>query len=211
MDKEPKMKKLGKSPITMSKNRRKYNATLTYGEARTLQGNESDVSLTIPRGAHGVYMTRVHTDYTMFPHVISDAECIVGPLVEVEHVGKAVDSLTYILKIPHCVQNKKLWESIKVRRGNPNNGIASTEVQQRSQPGGDDDYFVIDEKFITIYTSHFTLFTCTSCDNSCNATVMTFLFAQLRHVQKHYVTKVKVKAFLCSDLYRIADFKTVST
>ena len=196
----------------MSMNRRKYNATVTYGEARTLQGNGSEVSLTIPRGVHGVCMTTVHTDHTMFPHVIPESECIVGPLVEVEHVGKGAEkerSLTYMPKIPHCIQNKELWKSIKVRRGNPKNGIDFTDLQQRFQPGDDGDYYVIDEKFITIYTSHFTLFTCTSCNNSCNATIMTFLVAQLRHLPKYDVTKVKAKVFLCSDLYRIEDFRNV--
>ena len=201
---------IGSCPITMMKQRRLYNATVTHGEARTLQGDGSDVSLTIPTGSQGVYMTRVHTDHTRFPWVIPNEECIVGPLVEVEHIRTQETDIVHKLKIPHCVRNKKLWKYIKVRKGNPNNGTEFTEIEQRFQPRGDGDYYAIDEKYITIYTSHFTLFTCTSCKkNSCNATVMAFLVGQLRNLTKHRITKVKVKAFLCSELYRIADFKNV--
>ena len=176
-----------------------------------LQGVGSDVSLTIPPGTQGVYMTGVHTDHTMFPSVIPKEECIVGPLVEVEHLGtiKKTSKTMYKLQIAHCVQNQDLWEFIRVRRGDPNKGIEFTELTQREKHVGASDYYVIDENYITIFTSHFTLFTCTNCKNSCNATVMAFLVGELEHLLEYGVTKVKVKAFLCSDLFTIADFKNV--
>ena len=121
----------GRCPITMSKNRRKYNVTVSHGQPRMLQGSCSDVSVTIPPGTQGVYMTRVHTDDVMFSSVIPKDECLVGPLVEVEHLGtiKETSKMVYTLQIPHCVQNQKLWKFIRVRRGNPNKGIEFTELQ----------------------------------------------------------------------------------
>ena len=64
---------------------RNYNITVSRGEARTLQGDGSNVSLHIPKGSPGVFMTSVHTDLSRFQGAVPPDECIVGPIVEVTH------------------------------------------------------------------------------------------------------------------------------
>ena len=73
---------MGPCPIAIQK----FNATVTDGEARILQGDGSGVSLNIPAGSQGLYMTRVHTDHSMFRETVPDYECLVGPSVQVEHL-----------------------------------------------------------------------------------------------------------------------------
>ena len=105
------------TPITMYKNCRKYNATVSLGYSKTLQGDGSDVSLTTHNGAHRVFMTRVHTDHSRLNEVIPDEDCLVGPLVEAEYIPLSLDTSdgVHILRVPHYVQDEDLWKYDKVR------------------------------------------------------------------------------------------------
>ena len=80
-----------------------------------------------------------------------------------------------------------------------------------TETADEDESYEIDNKFITIFTRKFSTFVCTSCDNSCQATVMLFLLGNLEQRRENNDTLTKIKSFLCSDLYRIKDFRKVST
>ena len=196
----------------MFKNQRQWVATVTQGKGRTLQGDGSDVSLTIPAGVHGVYMTRVHTEHSRFINVIPDDECLVGPLVEVAHhapsdeVKEIADP--YVLKIPHCIRDQKNWRFIKVRSGSIYKQQPFRELPSYDGCKGE-SYFKIDRHFITVYTYHFCHFTCTMCKKSCPAAARVFLGGSLSSSSSDNRTDVEIKAFLCSFLYLIPDFKKV--
>ena len=201
----------------MYKNKRKYNATVTRGEARILQGDGSDVSLAIPEGAPGVYKTRVHTDQSRFKGLIPDDECLVGPLVEVvqrdlKSIKLQVEEMNspYILKIPHCVAQCENWRFIKVRKGSIYKQKPFTEISSQDTSDGG-TFFTIDSHFITIFTYHFCLFTCTMCKQSCPAAATVFLGGSITTEEEEKTTDVEIKPFLCSFLYQIKDFKKVGS
>ena len=115
----------------MYQNSKRYNVTTSHGESKVLQGDGSEVSLTLPHGSQGVYMTSVHTDQSRFHGVIADNECIISPLVEVENIPfqeiddkeETPQKIMYVISIPHCLSNEdmwkqELWKFIKVKHGN---------------------------------------------------------------------------------------------
>ena len=197
----------------MYKNLRRTFATVTQGEPRILQAPDSDVSLHIPEGSEGLFTMKVHTDHTRFPGVIPDKECIISPIVEIEHKKqeekiKDKDSPFYTVKIPHSLRNIAQYKTVRVKRGEGYKKIIFHELPLRSE--ADRESYEIDEKFIKIFTRKFSTFVCTSCGNSCQATVMLFLLGYLEQRQETNDTLTQIKSFLCSDLYSIKDFREVS-
>ena len=106
----------------MYKGGKKYCATVANGQAKILQGDGSDVSLTISPGSQGVYMTTVNIDHSRFKDIIPSSDkpdCIIGPFVEAEHIGASDDLKTddlkmHTIKIPHSLRKEKYWKDIKV-------------------------------------------------------------------------------------------------
>ena len=199
----------------MYKNRRQYIATVVHGEGSVLRGPNSDVSLKIPRGARGVFISRVHTDHTRFNGVIPENECIIGPLVEFGHLGEKENEEEvekhYEIRIPHCIPDKELWKHIKVRNGSIfNKRKPFQEVPRKDNSPNAELYYQINEHYIQIFTRHFCHFTCSLCNYSCSASAMVFLFGKLAKSLATFKTSVQVKAFLCSKLFSIADFTVVS-
>ena len=207
----------GLSQMTMQQNRREYNATVTHGEARTLQGDGSDVSLDIPEGSQGVYMTRVHTDHTDFKDVIPEEECFIGPPVEVEHLSDGdKDNNIHVLHIPHCITDEDIWKQglyklIKVRRGNKFKNQHLEEVPMWTVAQGRSTYFEVKSSHIVIYTSGFSFFTCSICKKVCAASARIYLYGNLSQSTEERMTIVKVKPYICSSLYKIEDYRKVRT
>ena len=200
---------MGNCPLIMYQNLRRTIATVSQGEARILQAPDSDVSLQIPEGSKGLFTMRVHTDHIKFRHLIPPGECIIAPPVEVEHtkLSKEVCDIQpslYVIKIPHSLRNTTQYQTIKVRRGE-----GFHELPVRSEAGENNTY-EINQQFITIYTTKFSPFICTSCQNTCQATVMLFLLGYLEPRQEADDTLTQIKSFICSDLYRVKDFREVS-
>ena len=179
-------------PMTMQKNWRRYIGTVSRGEARRLQGEDSDVSLDIPPGLPGVYLCRVHTDHTRFTRhgIVPESECIIGPFVEFEFkqlqnkpddkVKKSPEAFFEIC-IPHCLSEPELWKNIKVRHGNifpGENGQVDEihEISSKANEKNTDMYYEITEKFINIFTREFCHFTCTACNKKCNPKTLILLF-----------------------------------
>ena len=196
-------------PITMVKNLRQYNATVCKGEARTLKAPQSDVSLSLPKGSKGLFISRAHTDHFRFKDFIPDEECIIGPPIELEQPEKQKDGVFYIIKIPHCLPDKKSWKDIKVRYGNIHRRKQFQEVPRRGMMSNGDMYFEVKDGFILIYTQHFSHFTCTACNRTCNSAIA-FLFGNLRVSEAENASKAQIKAYICSTLYSSQDFVSVN-
>ena len=99
----------------------------------------------------------------------------------------------------------------QVLRGDVDRKTQFVELKQGDQ-GNNCDFFVVNKRHITVYTRTFSQFICMNCKKTtCNETIMVFLMANLKHMNESSETKLKVTAYLCSDLYRIEDFKNVST
>ena len=213
----PKAPAEGKCPMIMYRNNGKYAGTVSCGEARILQDEGSSVSLHIPKNSRGVYKTRVYrtrvyNDCSDFIHIIPKNECLIGPIVEVVQNNSDVEDskLVHILKIPHTVTNKSEWGKVWVRRFKNQDDSPSENLQRRENIGGNTPYYIIDEQFITIFTTEFSLFTCTACKHSCYGTAIIIILGELISSQQTRKSSLKIKTFLCTDLYRIPDFKNVS-
>ena len=198
----------------MHKNRRKYIMTVTFRKKKSkLQGPDSDVSLRIPRKASGVFFSHVHTDHTLFKNVIPKDECFVGPPVEFEQLTSedSDGSKLFKIKIPHCIRHSEMWKSIKVRCGNIHKSEKFDEDSQKVGRNQGDIWYKANARYVTIYTEHFSHFTCSACNYKCSAATMIFLFGNLRiSSRRRPATRVKVKVCLGSELYVIKDYKRVS-
>ena len=190
-------------PITIQKRWRTYNATVTHGEAKIVQRDGSNVSLTIPEGSDGFYITRIHTDLSDYQDLIPSNECFVSPVVQVEELK----GRTHTILIPHCLQDKSLWQSIQVRRCETKMNRVIEELKQGKSQNG---YFMVYEKYIIVYTSCSGLFVCTSWEHSCHSSVSVVCLARSQNFEEAAKTTVKLKTFGCSSLYRILDFRKVS-
>ena len=198
--------------MVMSKDWRQFVATVSRGKSQTLSPPDSDVSLHVPDGVYAVLQGSVHTDHSRFTRAIPKGECIVAPMVEFhEHKTHDEDEETkhqFIIKIPHCIPDKSKWRYIRVRQGDIYTHDAFIDIKKGDKDEVDETYYEVDDKFITVHTTHFTDFTCTICkDSFCSNMAMIFLFGSLSTLGEK--TLAKVQAFLCSFLYVIEDYKKV--
>lgn len=204
----------------MYKNKRQYIATVSRGEEKILQGPGSGVSLKIPKGSQGVFVSRIHMDPTRFENVVPKDECVVGPWAEFDHLqvitasGPSNAEKPYQIKIPHSLRNKDHFKNVRVRHGNIFDPEAEVNLFTLVPPKVDDEqaemFYEIDENFITITTRHFSHFTCSVCDYKCSASVMIFLCGKLMYSKEPESTFMKAKAFMCSELYSTSDYRHVS-
>ena len=203
-----------KCPMIMHQNLKKFIATVSWGESKILKAPDSDVSLQIPKGSKGLFTLAVETDLSRLKGEIPKDDCIISPLVEVRHRKlttefESKEAPLHILKIPHNLQSTEHFKDVKVWRGDIlKKNTPFKQLQLRSE-GYENDSYEIDEKFITIFTRTFSMFVCTNCNNSCQATVMLFLLGYLECRPEANDSLTQVKSFLCSDLYRIKDFREV--
>ena len=202
----------GECPAIVTHRRRKYAATVSQGTALTLQAPGSAVSLGIPQGTHGAYMSHVATDFTQYAHHIPEEECIVSPLLEVERMRVRSDppeGVLHTINMPHCVRSREDWKYIKVRHGTHDNPVTFSEVPPKRPDNPYSEGFWVEENFIRIQTRSFSPFICTCCKNQCHGTIKAFLYGDLR-AWPDLTTSVLVKVFLGSFLYSITDFENVS-
>ena len=196
----------------MRRNSRQYVATVCHGNAQTLKAPESDVSVCIPDGVYTVLQGCSHTDHTSFADVIPDDEYLIAPVPEFcahtlqNQEDKA--NLHFIVRIPHCTYDKSCWDYIKVRYGDLYGDTTFTEIQKYQEDGKQEVYYDIDERFITIHTTHFTDFTCSIRRNpDWPNLVLVFLFGSVTKSEgESYVT---LRLFLCSLLHLIRDYVVV--
>ena len=189
-----------------------YIATVTLGRERTLQHPESEVSLNIPQGSEGVFVMGVHTDHAKFKNFLKEEECFVSPVVEVKRKNPTNESLPVnpTINIPHCLTDTNSLQYIRVKKGDSCLSRTFRELKKASQLNIKGAYYYVDKNFVRITTEEFSEFVCTSCRNTCQAKIRVFLFAALRAWKRNKVTTLKVKSFLCSHLFRIADYRNVS-
>ncbi len=212
----PDMALWGPCPVATHRNYQRMICTVSLGESRILQHPDSNVSLSIPQGSPGVYAMRVHTDVTNFLHLIATDECIVAPVVEVVSAKDTVPAdaareEVYTLKVPQCRSGILSEQTLKVQHiGSQHTSFQPAAPSQSSNhvPGT----FKVDENYITIYTTKFSKFVCTSGEHTCDAEILISVFGKLNPTlqEKPNVTTVNMKAFLLSELYKIKDIMQVS-
>ena len=195
--------------ITLTRGYRDYIATAAYGEGDILQGDESDVRLTIPKGIHCAVIGHVHTHTQDILKLIPAGECLIAPVPEysciVKRKGNWIDM--FQIRVRHCAANR--WNDIIVRCGDFHNGVPFTRMPKKTTfSPGQGNHYTLDREFIYIYTSHFCQFLCTICGEECQGEIQALLFGALFMADEDTLAHVST-LYLCGPLYSIKDFRKV--
>ena len=153
----------GRCPMTTTRKGRTYLATVAKGEATSLQGNKSDVKLEIKEGcSKRAYLMEVRTDLSSFGSIIPDDECFISPIVKVLAPAETSTS-SFILRIPHCLDENDEKIKVKVRIIHENRNPAVVEVPVRAKCTDGVLFYDIEDRFIELHTKHFCFVACTYC------------------------------------------------
>ena len=149
-------------------------------------------------------MGHIHTDVKPFFHAIPDEECVIAPVVECHVTIKRLNVAPsmFRIKIPHCLTKTKELETVVVRHGNIN---TKRKFKKLPLPTS---FFEVDEKFITIFTSSFSQFICTSCNKTCHGQGKAFVFGNILQYPDKRPT-ASVRLYVCSPLYQLEDYEKV--
>ena len=210
-------------PMTITRNGRRYLATVARGEAISLQGDRSDVKLDVKeRCPKRAYLMEVRTDPSSFESIIPDDECFISPIVDVLAPAETSTS-SYMLRIPHCLRDEDDLSKVKVRMIHENRNPAVVEVPKGNAGSL---YYGIDDRFIELHTTHFCKVICTICQTPlhCLNTLTSSWFARFdtQHLQTSNVSRelilkssvehdVEMRLYFCGVLHTIVDFRKVNT
>ena len=182
---------------------------LIRGRSCIIQGADSDSLLHIPDGVYAALLGKIHTNPRKFLHHIPRNDCLVGPICEYHlqpFIGKFLPrDAKYQICVPHIVRNiQQVSSSIRVRHGN----IHSSEILPVHLIR--EDTFEIDQRYVTIHTSHFSGYIVTAEGvNCCSKSANVLLFGSLMK-NPEMGPSVTVKVYLSSIHSQITDYKNVS-
>ena len=217
-------------PMTIVRRGRRYLATVARGEVTSLQGDKSDVKLQIKEGCpKRPYLMEVRTDPSNFGLIIPSNECFISPIVEVLAPAETSTS-SYILTIPHCLNENDDRTKVKVRMIHENRNPAVVEVPKGNAGAL---YYDINDRFIELHTTHFTTVICTirQTPYHCRERINSLWFASFETEQENIslmqkVTgavsrffqketsqvqhQIEIRPYFGGILYDIVDFRKVS-
>ena len=186
------------------KNSRQFSGARVHGNSTILHGPESDIRLHIPAGLYGFVFGHGHTNPLPFLNHIPESETLVGPIAEFNSTITDLEKEDqwFKVEIPHCIRKQRYLKSIKVRHGDIYKDIPFTESPS------DNCYFEVNERFVIIYTRHFSQFICSCCGNPCEGEAKGFVFGSISPLQCTPITAA-LTVYICSPLYNILDYKMV--
>ena len=201
--------------ISYYKNRQKYYATITNGQRVTLNAPGSDVSLQVANGLKTFVCQHIYTNFEDIKFAIPAKECIISPVVRFHAKdtlqGKVTDNYKFTATIPHYLAVGSDLSLIKVRCGSIKKKQSLREVQKGFPNDVGVPCYSTDEKCITLYANHFCDVICTTEKHICNTSLVILPFGRLKPDEGEQQTYAKVKVFLCSNLYNMADYRSVSS
>ena len=168
------------------------------------------VCLQIPDvGQTRYFSIGIHLDRTQFAEVIPNNECLVAAIPEFHSFPERTlpDNKFYQIKLEHCLKSAEERKLLIVRQGSVRTRDKFEEIHYFPQATRDTAFYEVDERYITIYTHHFTEFICTVCNKVCEQKARLLIFGSLNRVNDS--TKVTVRPFMCSSLYSIDIFRQV--
>ena len=200
--------------ISYYKNRKKYYATMTNGERVTLNAPGSDVSLQVTDGLKTFVSQHIYTNFEDIKFSVPGKECIISPVVRFHTKdtlqGKVTDNCKFTATIPHCLAVGSDLSLIKVRCGSIKKKQSLREVQKGFPNDVGVPCYSTDEKCITLYANHFCDVICTTEKHVCNTSLTILPFGHLYPDKGEQETFAKVKVFLCSYLFNLPDYRSVS-
>ena len=198
--------------MMMIQNHTRYTGTVCRGEPRILQPAGSGTHLEIPAGITGVYRMSSHTNHSKYKGMLKAEECIVSPTVEV--VSRATRDTRlmpgpHVLNIPHCLREESQLQLLRVEKADLEQSIPFHPIPHTDDSLVTQDSFSADLTHVRITCSSFSVFTCKTCKTTCQSTVKALLYANLDPWPSRNVTTLQLKAYMCSYLYRIEDYREV--
>ena len=204
---------------------------LINGRSCTIQAAKSEVILHVPKGVYGALLANIHTNAARFIHHIPKNDCLVAPICEYHlepylreelslgekkktPVPKPSTSVEpspqirkYIIQIPHIVRDiERVRPFLKVRHGNLHSGVPALADERHDDKRGKVQYH-IDDKYVTILTSHFSGYIITvEGINCCGQTAHLLFFGSLRN-RPDTQPLATVKVFISN---KIEDYQIVS-
>ena len=201
-------------PMTTTREGRHYLATVARGEAISVQGDKSVVKLEIKEGCPKMaYLMQVRTDLSNFMSIIPDNECFISPIVEVLAPAQTSTS-SFLLKIPHCLDEDDDRSKVKVRMIHENRNPAVILVPERVECTDGVLFDDVDDDFIELHTNHFCLVVCTYCDRPfhCLGRINSLFYAKFERQQQENTTlqhDVEIRPYFCGVVQTMMDFRKV--
>ena len=190
--------------VSFEKGSRSFAGVRIYGHSVILQDLGSAVKLHIPEGLEGFVFGCIHTDVKPFLHAISEDECVVAPIPEYVCILKNGNRYNrkFRIQIPHCIDGNDKLTSVIVRHGDIHTEKSFVRAPTKTCS------FEIDEKYITISTSSFSQFICTSCDWKCFGQGKAFIFGNILRYPA-ITPAASIRLYVTSPLYNIEDYEKV--
>ena len=200
-------------PMTTTQEGKQYLATVARGEAISLQGHKSDVKLVIKKGPKRAYLMKVRSDLSKFTSIIPDDECFISPIVEVLAPAQTSTS-SFLLKIPHCLDEDDDRRKVKVRMIHENRNPAVILVPDRVECTDGILFYDVDDDFIELHTNHFCLVVCTYCDRPfhCLGRINCLFYAKFETQPQENATPqhdVEIRPYFCGVVQTMVDFRKV--
>ena len=156
-----------------------YFTCIVSNKGLTLKSPSSEITLEVAEGLKAVITPHIYTDFEMVNRSIPSHECLVSPVVHfTSHNGNGQESehLSFKAKIPHFLPEGYDFSLLKVRLGNLSKKGSLKEVQRGKPQSPNTPYYTADEKYITLYTSHFCEVVCTSTKKICDSSLVILPF-----------------------------------
>ena len=138
---------------------------IIHGSAVTIQTLQANVILRVPDGVFGIILGNIHTNFRTFSHLVEESDCIISPMCEFElsSYDDVPKGAWYTIQVPHIVKNETIESKIMVKHRDKYRktfGYALRLVTGEEPPVDDNVnvYYRFHEKFIEIFTHHFSQF-----------------------------------------------------
>ena len=185
---------------------------LVRGVPCTIQGPNSEVLLHVPKGVYGVVLANIHTNHAKFLDYIPPKDCVVSPICEYHvqpFIGmKLPADITYMLQVPHIIWDiQEVRNKIKIQHVNKKSATSVSGSNLCKKP----EQCEIDEKYVTIYTSHFCAYIVTvEGFKHCSGNANVLLFGDLSQDPETEGSEATVKVYFSSIHFEIRDYEEVS-
>ncbi len=201
-------------PASLHKRHEMHYATHSNGDPVTLRGPVSDVQVDILSGAYGTLVGHVELNPKQFLDYIPTNECIITAIPDFAFIPKTdtkenSQNHKFQIKLRHTLGNKEDLKYIQVRHGNIYKGTNFELIPNKeNNQEGSEIFWEADINFITITTTHFSQFLCTSCKMECDTKMVAFVSGVLKDINS--TTIAESVLFFCPLQYATKDYQKVS-
>ena len=199
------------------------------GRPCTIVPQNSQVILHVPEGLLGVILGNVYENIKTLNYLVKETDCIVSPMCEFElhSIDAFRQGVLVKIQVPHIVKNPNVREKIRViSRDRYHQSIEYAEelLPEEEPPDSDNIYYRIKEKYIEIFTHHFSQYIAYAEDTTfeevvttedagediphcCSKNVELLVFT--KWIQKGTDPLLEVILHMCSSHYEEVDYRQV--